>query len=81
LTSLLILIWCLIPIVQCLGAGTDRQVVTFFNRLDAVRSPGILRTVQVTNGFSEVKQYGRLLVLWFTHPGTPGQGKLLVIEE
>jgi hypothetical protein len=80
LVLLLALIWCWIPNVQCLGVGTDRLVVTFFNRLDAVRSPGILRTVQVTNGFSVVKQYGRRLVLWFAHPVTVEQDGEEVIE-
>ena len=67
----LVLIWCLIPYAQ--GTGTNRLVVTFFNKVDAVRSPKILRTAQATNGFSVVKQYGRRLVLSFSHPVTVEQ--------
>jgi hypothetical protein len=40
----------------------------------------MLRTVQVTNGFSVVKQYGRRLVLWFAHPVTVEQDGAWVIE-
>jgi hypothetical protein len=69
----LVLIWCLIPYAQGQETGTDRLVVTFFNKVDAVRSPKILRTAQATNGFSVVKQYGRRLVLWFSHPVTVEQ--------
>jgi hypothetical protein len=53
----LAVVWCLTLHAEGARVETDRLVVTFFQY--AVRQPKILGAVQVTNGFSVVRQYER----------------------
>jgi hypothetical protein len=76
---LLAIIWCLLLHAQCLETGTDKLVVVFFKFSDKVMLPGVLKIVQVINGFCVAKQYGRHLVLWFSHPVTVEEDWLGVI--